>query len=57
MLLKNDGVLPLKAGARVAVVGPLADSTRVLRGNYSSERTVSAVSVLDGLRQAMPTSA
>ena len=54
VLLKNDGVLPLKAGVHIALVGPLADSTRVLRGNYSSERTVAAVSVLDGLRQAMP---
>lgn len=54
VLLKNDGVLPLKAGVRIALVGPLADSTRVLRGNYSSERTVAAVSVLDGLRQALP---
>ncbi|MGM9486589.1 glycoside hydrolase family 3 C-terminal domain-containing protein [Ideonella sp. YS5] len=54
VLLKNDGVLPLQAGTRIAVVGPLADSTRVLRGNYSSERTVAAVSVLDGLKQAMP---
>jgi beta-glucosidase len=54
VLLKNDGVLPLKAGVRIALVGPLGDSTRVLRGNYSSERSVVAVSVLDGLRQALP---
>lgn len=54
VLLKNDGVLPLQPGARIAVIGPLADATRVLRGNYSSPRTLAAVSVLDGLRQAMP---
>ncbi|KQV59578.1 glycoside hydrolase family 3 [Pelomonas sp. Root1217] len=54
VLLKNDGALPLKANARIAVIGPLADSTRVLRGNYSSERTGEAVSILEGLRQAMP---
>ena len=36
VLLKNEGVLPLKAGLKLAVIGPLADATRVLRGNYSS---------------------
>ncbi|WP_262984870.1 glycoside hydrolase family 3 protein [Sphingomonas daechungensis] len=36
VLLKNDGILPLKPGARIAVIGPLGDATRVLRGNYSS---------------------
>jgi beta-glucosidase len=56
VLLKNDGVLPLRSGVRIAVIGPHADSTRVLRGNYSSERTMAAVSLLDGLRQAMPDS-
>ena len=54
VLLKNDGVLPLKAGLRVAVVGPLGDATRVLRGNYSSPLSAPPISVLDGLRQAMP---
>jgi beta-glucosidase len=54
VLLKNDGVLPLKPGVRIAVIGPHADATRVLRGNYSSERTLASVSILEGLRQAMP---
>lgn len=54
VLLKNDGVLPLKPAARIALIGPHGDATRVLRGNYSSERTVAAVSVLEGLRRAMP---
>jgi beta-glucosidase len=54
VLLKNDGVLPLRPGTRIALVGPHADATRVLRGNYASERTLAAVSLLDGLRQAMP---
>jgi len=56
VLLKNDGVLPLRRATRIALVGPHADATRVLRGNYSSDRTLSAVSLLDGLRQAMPDS-
>jgi beta-glucosidase len=54
VLLKNDGTLPLKPGARIAVVGPLADATRVLRGNYSSTQSAPPVSVVDGLRGAMP---
>jgi len=54
VLLKNDGRLPLAADARLLVVGPLADATRVLRGNYSSPLSGTPVSVLDGLRTAMP---
>jgi len=54
VLLKNDGVLPLKGGARIAVLGPLADATRALRGNYSSSLSGAPVSVLEGLRKAMP---
>ena len=54
VLLKNDGVLPLRPDVKVAVVGPLADATRVLRGNYSSALTAPPISVIDGLRQAMP---
>ncbi len=54
VLLKNDGVLPLKPGTKIALVGPLADATRVLRGNYSSPKSAPPVSVADGLRQAMP---
>lgn len=56
VLLKNNGVLPLKSGTRVALVGPLADATRVLRGNYSSAKSAPPVSVADGLKQAMPES-
>ncbi|MEO7690442.1 MAG: glycoside hydrolase family 3 C-terminal domain-containing protein [Sphingomonas sp.] len=54
VLLKNDGVLPLHPNLRVAVIGPLGDATRVLRGNYSAPMSAPPVSVLDGLRQAMP---
>ncbi len=54
VLLKNDGTLPLKPGVKIAVIGPLADATRVLRGNYSSPASAPPVSVVDGLRQAMP---
>ncbi len=54
VLLKNDGVLPLKPGLKLAVIGPLADATRVLRGNYSSTQSAPPVSVVDGLRQVLP---
>jgi beta-glucosidase len=38
VLLKNDGVLPLKtSGIKIAVVGPLADQTKVLLGNYNGQ--------------------
>jgi beta-glucosidase len=50
VLLKNDGVLPLEtSGLKIAVVGPLADQTKVLLGNYNGIPTHS-VSVLEGLR-------
>jgi beta-glucosidase len=55
VLLKNDGILPLKGeGTKIAVIGPLGDATRVLRGNYSSPFSAPPVSVLAGLQGAMP---
>lgn len=54
VLLKNDGVLPLKSSiAKIAVVGPLADQNRVLMGNYSGTPAHS-VTVLDGLKAEFP---
>jgi beta-glucosidase len=54
VLLKNDGVLPLRAsGIRIAVVGPLADQTNVLLGNYNGMPS-HTVSVLEGLRNEFP---
>ncbi|HXR32748.1 MAG TPA: glycoside hydrolase family 3 C-terminal domain-containing protein [Verrucomicrobiae bacterium] len=54
VLLKNDGILPLKtSGVKIAVVGPLADQTPVLLGNYNGIPT-HTVSVLDGLRAEFP---
>jgi beta-glucosidase len=51
VLLKNDGVLPLKtAGTKIAVVGPLADQTNVLLGNYNGIPT-HTVSILEGIRK------
>ena len=53
VLLKNDGVLPLKSVKRIAVVGPLADQTAVLLGNYNGTPTHS-VSVLEGMKAEFP---
>jgi beta-xylosidase len=35
VLLENDGVLPLAPSARLALIGPIADSARDLLGDYS----------------------
>ncbi len=55
VLLKNDGVLPLAQDSlKIAVIGPLGDATRVLRGNYSGTISAPPISVVEGLRSAMP---
>ena len=51
VLLKNDGVLPLKKSTRIALVGPLAGQTEVLLGNYHGTPT-KTVSILDAMRAA-----
>ena len=49
VLLKNDGILPLKtSGVKIAVIGPLANQTKVLLGNYNGSPSYT-VSILDGL--------
>ncbi|MGH8202435.1 MAG: glycoside hydrolase family 3 C-terminal domain-containing protein, partial [Steroidobacteraceae bacterium] len=53
VLLKNDGVLPLRSVKRIAVVGPLADQTAVLLGNYNGIPT-HTVSLLQGMKAAFP---
>jgi beta-glucosidase len=51
VLLKNDGVLPLGSNVKkVLVVGPLADQTQVLHGNYAG-RASHAVTALEGIRK------
>lgn len=53
VLLKNDGAaLPLRRGlGTIAVIGPNAAATEVLKGNYSGT-AIDPVSVLDGIRAA-----
>lgn len=54
VLLKNDGILPLKAEVKnIAVVGPLANQTRVLLGNYNGYPE-HIVSLMDGLKAEFP---
>jgi beta-glucosidase len=54
VLLKNDGVLPLKtSGIKIALVGPLAEQTHVLLGNYNGTPT-HTVSVLEGMKAEFP---
>jgi beta-glucosidase len=53
VLLENDGVLPLRSVKRIAVVGPLADQTAVLLGNYNGTPT-HTVSLLEGLKAEFP---
>jgi beta-glucosidase len=54
VLLKNDGTLPLKPRPlKIALVGPLADQTKYLLGNYNGVPT-HTVSVLEGLKAEFP---
>lgn len=52
VLLKNDGVLPLRKGNNIVLTGPLADSRRDMHGTWAmagdAERTVS---IREGLEQ------
>jgi beta-glucosidase len=57
VLLKNDGMLPLKPEIKkIAVVGPLADQTRPLIGNYAGQPT-HIVSIMEGLKAEFPNAA
>ncbi|MBB1514672.1 glycoside hydrolase family 3 C-terminal domain-containing protein [Tessaracoccus sp. MC1679] len=52
VLLKNDGVLPLKAPASIAVLGDLANSTRDILGPWIFDFDESeSVTLLDGIRR------
>ena len=54
VLLKNDGLLPLKAAPRrIAVIGPNADSVDALVGNYNGTPS-RPVTLLAGLKARFP---
>ena len=52
VLLRNDGILPLATGKRIAVVGELGQTQRNLVGPHAAMfRAEDGVSVLEGLRR------
>ena len=52
-LLKNSGILPLRAGTRIALVGPNADNMYNQLGDYTAPQDPSQVTtMLEGLRNA-----
>ena len=56
VLLKNDGVLPLKKGVKTAVIGALADSKDDLLGSWRGAGEVESVpaSILDAIKEVAP---
>ncbi len=52
VLLKNDGLLPLKKSVKAAVIGPTADSYPMLVGNYNGTPSY-YVTPLQGLRNKL----
>ncbi len=50
VLLKNDGVLPLKKIKSIAVIGPHADRPQILGGGSSSVTPHYAISPFEGIR-------
>lgn len=54
VLMKNEGVLPLKKGGTIAVVGPLAGARENVTGTWSVAADFSkSVSLMDGLQAAL----
>jgi beta-glucosidase len=52
-LLKNNGVLPLRAGTRIALIGPNADNQYNQLGDYTAPQAPeNVVTMLEGLQQA-----
>ena len=55
VLLKNDGVLPLRKDARIAVVGPLADDASAMNGTWSmTSHGDETVTLRQGIAEAAP---
>lgn len=56
VLLKNNGILPLRKNARIAVVGPLADDPNSMAGSWTMSRRIDeCVTILQGIREVAPT--
>jgi beta-glucosidase len=55
LLTNRAGVLPLPEGARIAVIGPLADARDDMLGPWAGAgRAQDMVTILEGLRAALP---
>jgi len=52
VLLKNDGILPLDKGQKVALIGPNANNFAILIANYNGD-PVRPITPLDGFREAL----
>ena len=50
VLLKNDGILPLKSTGKIALIGPNANSLPVLLGNYNGN-PIDPVTPLDAFKK------
>lgn len=53
VLLKNDGILPLKGSAKIALIGPNANNQDILIGNYNGT-PIDPVSPLKAFNQRYP---
>ena len=55
VLLKNNGVLPLRRGVKVAVVGPLAKDAEAMAGTWSqSSHNGEAITLWQGISEVTP---
>ncbi|NLZ20233.1 MAG: beta-glucosidase BglX [Bacteroidales bacterium] len=55
VLLKNDGVLPLRKDTRIAVVGPLADDASSMNGTWAmTSHAGETVTLRQGIAEAAP---
>ena len=53
VLLRNNGILPLKGGQKIALVGPNADDAEMLWGNYNPVPK-NTVTLLQAMQQRVP---
>lgn len=53
VLLENNGILPLRTGQKVALVGPLAAEKNILGAWACAGRATDAVSVLEGVKKLL----
>ncbi|MCX7300950.1 MAG: glycoside hydrolase family 3 C-terminal domain-containing protein [Rhodobacterales bacterium] len=53
VLLKNDGILPLQAGKKIAVIGPNAKTAQIMGGGSAQLNAYYRVSPWDGLANAL----